>query len=292
MNLVRNALSELVERRLWPLAVGLLVALVAVPVVLSKPAGGGSSSSSPAATTLLGGASAKLLGETRPAVTVGTDGGFRKHVDRLARKNPFIQQARPKAKATDGEGVTTDTGSVTTGTPGGDSVTIPTTDTGSTPPSSGDQPTQFNYTANLKFGKIGETDSKTVLPTRALPSTSNPIVIFMGASGGGDQAVFVVASGVTARGDGECKPSADKCSFVYMSEGQVEFLEVAEGDTVTTYELELESIGTKTTNQTSQTKPRYGSQDKGSSPSRHEIERARDALRSKRVFKALDLLGF
>ena len=36
--MLRNVYDDLVERKLWPVALILVVALIAIPVVLSKPA--------------------------------------------------------------------------------------------------------------------------------------------------------------------------------------------------------------------------------------------------------------
>ena len=69
----------------------------------------------------------------------------------------------------------------------------------------------------------------------------------MGASAGGKTAVFVVFAGAAPRGDGTCKPSAAKCNFLYLKQGEVELFDVGAPDgSVTTYELDLDKIGVKT----------------------------------------------
>ena len=113
--------------------------------------------------------SAKLLGETQPAVTVGTAAGFRKHVNRLARKNPFIQQARGGGGSAGGQtaqlpGSATPTGETTPTT------TTPTT----TKPTSTDSLTLYRYVAKVEFGKISATKDKNLDPGDFLPSESNP----------------------------------------------------------------------------------------------------------------------
>ena len=78
MSFVRNLYADLMEKRLWPVALGLLVALVAIPVLLAKPAGESASTGTPPTdNALLGADSAALIGETKAVVTVGSDGGFR-----------------------------------------------------------------------------------------------------------------------------------------------------------------------------------------------------------------------
>jgi hypothetical protein len=265
MRFVKGIYADLKEKRLWPVAVGLLIALIAVPVGLSSPSSQsvGTPSASPSP---LGGEWSSLLGQTKPIVSLASPHSkyFRRQIQRLARKNPFIQQAQASTKH---ESLTTTTpGGTNPGPAVGDpspSVTPPdptgytnpgpsstpapspslsTGGTGMTPA----EPKQFNYTASVSFGPVGATEKKTLLPTRPLPNTENPLVVYMGASSGGDEAVFVIFTGAVAQGDGECKPSATKCNFVYLKKGDVEFFEVTGTDgTVTTYELDLEGIGTK-----------------------------------------------
>jgi hypothetical protein len=283
MNAVRSMLSELVERRLWPVAAGLLVALVAVPVLLSKPATEGASTSQPSTgSPLLGGSSAKLLGETQPAVSVRSAGAFRKHVNRLARKNPFIQQAT---------GVSQSSGSVqlpnTTTTTGG---TTPTSGTTPTTPTTTTPTTKFyRYVAKVKFGKISSTKEKSVNPGEFLPSKTNPVLLYIAATNSGDKALFVVTSGATARGDADCSPSTSDCQLLSMKKDNVEFIEVpVSQDTVATYELELVDIVLKEV----KNPPSLQSNPVAFNPSSRRLQRMSQAMRTKRVFSTLDKLGF
>jgi hypothetical protein len=283
MTFAKSLWSDLVEKRLWPLALGLVVALIAVPVVLSRPAGENEPQTSPSGPSFLGGESSSLLGETKPIVSLGREGGFRKHIARLGRKNPFVQQAQPGGKAegaiTPGAGA--DTGASVPGT----GAELPTPTVPTTPTSPGQ--TVYQYTATVRFGKIGETSTKTLDLTDALPSDEDAVTIFLGADG--DDALFLVSTNVTARGDGRCEPSESNCSILRMKKDDVEFFEVSgAGDTVTTYELELQRIGKK---QLSSSTP--GLQSKSPLPKARSqrAQRARQALRAKKIFKALDLLG-
>jgi hypothetical protein len=251
VTLARHIFSDLVEKRLWPVAVALVIALIAIPVGLSKPSSEhvatGRTGNSP-----LAGEWSKLLGEATPAVSLATERPkYRKRLARLQSKNPFIQQAIIKAK-TDASA----SSSTSSSAPGGGvpapvaPVSLP--DTTTTSPSTGtdsqpSQPEQFNYTATVAFGLEGKTSKKTLLPTDPLPDSDNPIVVFMGASDGGKKAVFVVFAGASPRGVGDCKPSADKCNFLYLEKDDVELFDVTGTDgSVTTYELGLEKIGIKT----------------------------------------------
>jgi hypothetical protein len=255
VTLARQIFSDLVEKRLWPVAVALAIALIAIPVGLSKSpsehAATGSTRNSP-----LAGEWSKLLGEATPVVSLAADRStptFRKRLARLHSKNPFIQQAIIKAK-TQAADSSTSSAAPGIGAPAPVApVSLPDTTTTSPSTGTGSQPTQpsepqqFNYTATVSFGLEGKVSKKTLLLTDPLPNADSPIVAFMGASDGGKKAVFVVFAGASPRGVGECKPSADKCNFLYLKKGDVELFDVTGTDgSVTTYELDLEKIGVKT----------------------------------------------
>jgi hypothetical protein len=294
MSFVRNLYADLIEKRLWPVALGLLVALVAIPILVSKPAEeSGSAGTSPSGGALLGADSAALIGETKPVVSLGSDGGFRKHVARLGRKDPFIQQAKGKGSKTseaatvEAVGATGAQGPTPTAPPG--STTAPPGST--TPPSGGQQQVKlYEWVARVKFGKIDETKSETVKPAEFMPSENNPVLLFLGANESGKQALFLVSSEATSRGDATCTPSESNCQIVKLGKGDVQFFEVAlSAETVITYELELTDIKLQEVKNATASqrnaklaeKPRLG-----------KLRKIRQAMRTKRVLKALGDLGF
>lgn len=288
MSFVRNLYQDLIEKRLWPVALGLLVALVAIPVLVAKPAtDSGSTAPTTADTALLGADSAALIGETKPVVSLGSDGGFRKHVARLEKKDPFVQQAKDKVSktsetATVEAGGTTDTGTTTTPTQSPGSTTTP---------SGGEQPVKlYEWTASVKFGKIDQTKSETVKPAEFMPSENNPVLLFLGADESGKNALFLVSSEATSRGDGTCTPSESNCQIVKLAKGDVQFFEVAlSAETVITYELELTDIKLKEVEnaKTSQRNAEFIQKLTAS-----KLRQIRESMRTKRVFKALGDLGF
>jgi len=286
---VRNLWADLVEKRLWPVAVALLVALVAIPVLVAKPAGETASTGAtpPADNALLGADSAALIGETKAVVTLGSDGGFRKHVEHLDRKNPFIQQATDRGK-TSAEGATVEAGDGTSGS----GTSTPTTETpSSTTPSGGEQPIKlYEYVAKVKFGRIDKAKEETVTPAEFMPSESNPVLLFLGADETGKDAMFLVSAEATARGDGTCVPSESNCQIVRMSKGDIQFFEVAlSAETVVTYELELVDIELKEVDDAKTSERNAEFLDK---LTKSKLRQIREAMRTKRVFSALDELGF
>jgi hypothetical protein len=245
---VRDLWSELVERRLWPVALLLVVALVAVPVVLAKKP----TAEEPATTTASPAAAAARAADLRtagePVVSVAAGAGagapLRGHT-----KNPFKQQHVPATAAIEGGTPATGTAPAATGTGGGG------TDTGSGGGGNsggagdGDQgqtPQTYTYAAiDVRFGRAG-------LPLRTihdvprltpLPSATQPIVIFMGMRADHETAVFMVSTDVHAQGEGRCVPSKKLCEAIELRRDQIALLDWAEPDgSVTQYELDLADV--------------------------------------------------
>lgn len=100
MKPVRHILDDLVERRLWPVALLLIAALVAVPVVLAKPTS--SVSVAPAPTTLAvpaaGGDMTPFVG--KPAVQLTSLGQRSGRLDHLRATDPFVQRHVVKVAVT------------------------------------------------------------------------------------------------------------------------------------------------------------------------------------------------
>ncbi|HET6448369.1 MAG TPA: hypothetical protein VFG31_04600 [Conexibacter sp.] len=238
---MRAILSDLVEKRLWPVAVLLVVALVAVPLVLAK------SPAEPAQTVTTSAASepdAPIASE--PAVSVVAEPAARKGALHGRVKNPFHQQhVPPKSQTADAGGGTPPVASTTpagTGTPssggGGSSGGAP-----STP--SKPQRTYDVATIDVRFGPTLGTKHTyaDVLRLRALPRASKPIAIFMGMRKDLKTAVFLISSDVHARGDGTCAPSRAVCTTIELKEGDVALLDVASASgRVTQYELDLVKV--------------------------------------------------
>jgi len=211
---------DLRAKRLWPVAVLLVVALVAVPVVLKK-----NSSTPPASTPPA--ASASSAGDNSKAVVVadtGTAQGSTLGV--FNKKDPFkpdkavLSAAHPKP---------TPAPKSPPRPPGGGST--PSGGNGSSPGSSNGggvqvtpQPTKpeapkgpFAYTVDVKFGKRGETRvHHDVQKLDVLPNQNNPLLVFLGVNTAGDTAVFLTDTSLKAAGEGTCKPNGDTCSFLYL----------------------------------------------------------------------------
>ena len=99
----------------------------------------------------------------------------------------------------------------------------------------------------MRFGKEGNLDRKTLQQFRSLPSSEDPVVVFMGVKEDGETAIFLLSSAATSTGEGNCEPD-DTCTFLYMKKGDEQRIEaVNENDEVVTYKLVLLDIDVKRT---------------------------------------------
>ncbi len=227
--------SDLREKRLWPVAALLLVGLIAVPVVLSKPA------EEPAAVTAAAPeAKGPDVDKGLAALTVAEDeSGEGSTLDVFDPSNPFKPPqdiiANSDESSDSGEAPSEsgggDTGAASGGTPdtGGD--------TGGTTPAPTDGETKtvvYRYVIDVTFTNNGKKRKiKGMERLEVLPGQANPLLIFLGASKNGANAVFLVDSTLTAAGEGKCKPSKTDCAFLYLGAGSEHELTNDEGDSYT-----------------------------------------------------------
>jgi hypothetical protein len=231
--------SDLREKRLWPVALVLLVALIAVPVVLSKP------TKEPAAVAVAAPeAPATEVSKSLTALTVAEDEpGEGSTLDVFDPSNPFKPPkdiiANSDESTDSGAG---DTGSGDTGAASGGTDTSGGTDGGTTPaPTDGETKTVvYRYVIDVTFTNNGKKRKiKGMERLDVLPGQANPLLIFLGASKTGANAVFLVDSTLTAAGEGKCKPSKTDCAFLYLGAGSEHELTNDEGDS---YTLRIDQI--------------------------------------------------
>jgi hypothetical protein len=254
MNPVRNLLRDLVERRLWPVALLLVVAAVAVPVYLGRSTSDDNATDAP-----LPGATAQTTPKaSKAAVSLDeaadeSDGVGRVH-------NPFKQKRVPKAKVADTS--STDKGSAGGASPADDSSsgssggstpsTGGDTDTGGTDDTSKDDDTAKKDVdvshVSLHLGPVGQlTTYKDVARLSPLPSADKPLFIFTGVLKDGETAVLLPASTiqVSEESDVECKPSNKSCQRLELSEDDTVFYTIAGDAKAVQYQLDVISVRLK-----------------------------------------------
>jgi hypothetical protein len=223
MNFFLELWHDLREKRLWPVAAGLLAAAVAIPAVMLKPASDGAPApvvSTPAPKV-----------DTLPAVEVDASPTHGSKLETFKQRDPFKPLADLKKAESDpttptagGTTPTTTGGSPTSSGGGSPSITSPSTSPSTTPSTPGSGTTTpvkwFRYTADISFGKAGSTKTlKSVQDFTLLPDEQAAAVVFMGVSNDAKSAIFFVADpAFMPSGEGECNDKQD-CRFVKLSLG-------------------------------------------------------------------------
>jgi hypothetical protein len=244
MNVPRNMLKELVERRLWPIALVLVIALVAVPVLLTKKA----------PTDIVTPSSGPLpysTGTTLPAISVQTAPGNSNVAGK--GRNPFTPQhvattsttatvAAVTSTPSTGAGSTSvgagSSGTTSTSTSTAGTTSTSTSTAGSTPaptsttpaPSAPAKPAPTGLTPTESYHvslAITAADGglNTIDPLERLsilPSKQQPMLVELGVLQGGHSVLFAVEPGTVVSGAGTCTPGPIDCEVLVLNPGQTE----------------------------------------------------------------------
>jgi hypothetical protein len=256
VNPIRNLIRDLVERRLWPVALLLVAAAVAVPVYLGRSKDdGGSDAGLPAATAQVGAKASKAAVKLDESANE-SDGAGRVH-------NPFKQKHVPKADkaATDaptagagaksGGSTPTDTSTSGGSAPsGGGSTGAGGSGGGTTPPATTDDSTpKVDVTkVSLHLGPLGQLKTyKDVARLAPLPSAGNPLFVFTGVLKDGKTVVLLPNSTVQIgeESDVSCKPSNKSCQKLELGPDDTVFFKLAGDGSGTEYQLDVVSVHLK-----------------------------------------------
>jgi hypothetical protein len=270
MSVINDTWRFLVQRRLWPVAILLIAAAAAVPTLLAREP-----EPVPPAPAVAVKSNKGAVLATQPIVAPASDGdrsGRRRVLG--ARKNPFKPQVtptptpRPESATTADTGATADNGTTTGsgGAPLSGASPAPTAGApvlpGTTVPAKPKKRYEL-YELTVRFGPSADTrpPRRDVKRLQALPSSEEPVLIYLGVLEDKKTAVFMVDSGVIAQGDGTCRPSRTVCETIHIREGETEFLDVAgeDGDvagesTGAQYQLDVLKIRKTTTTKASKAK--------------------------------------
>jgi hypothetical protein len=256
--LLTDLYRDLRDRRLLVPALALVAALIAVPMALSSSAT--PSPTAPATAPAAGQPDKATAAE--PAVLTRQLGvtDYRRRLERLKGKNPFHQQFTlpevtsklQQSSLNEPSGVTTSGGGATSTPATAQATSTSNTSPGAatpTPPSSepshdAQKPTTevILRRIDVKVGPEGDLVKKTgVEQLKMLPSSTTPVVIFLGTSESGGRAFFLVSSDVTAvSGEGACLATTPTCQFLTLKEGETASFDYAPDSL--TYKLRLLAI--------------------------------------------------
>jgi uncharacterized protein (DUF697 family) len=228
-----DVVYDLRSRGLLPVVILLVIAMVAVPMLISR----GSSSSIPPLQPTAGAAAAAP--EAESAVVSYSPGirNYKKRLDDLSPKNPFRQQFAKSAADASKLSVTNTAAPVSGGSSTTTSVTGSTGDTTTNGTSTGSggtkkkhkksKRTTYTYSVNVLAGDVEATLTpfKNVASITPLPGPNNPVVVYYALSADNKKALFLVSNKVDAlSGPGTCVPAPDDCSLLALSPGQSEDL--------------------------------------------------------------------
>ena len=264
MTFVRDLITDLVTKRLWPIAVVLVVAIVAVPVIISKPAP--DNGPAEAAAKVTAAQAAKESAAAQPVVTLAATVTTKSKVKGLHAKDPFRRANALGTSLTVTPGGANDGGAPIGGSGGsgggaGGSSSGGSGDTGSTqtPSTSTPPKTYTTYDVDLRFNEAGKSVKirRNIARLTALPSSLDPVLVYMGLLADGNTAVFLVNADATPQGDATCKPKKSECTYVYLHEGDTEFFDVGSGANAIQYELKVLHIDPHKTTSKSEAKAVY-----------------------------------
>ncbi|MCW3040649.1 MAG: hypothetical protein JWM31_2554, partial [Solirubrobacterales bacterium] len=241
MSFLNNLWRDLVDKRLWPVAVALILLAVAVPILI----GGGDDASDTAAVPPAPVESPVVQAQ----IAVAVDGDTPQRARPGRSRDPFKALVFAKVKAADataGSGAsasgTTSTAATTAPGPtangGGSSpsstttpATTPSTTTPTAPTTTPTVPSTstststttrlYDYALSLQTKRAGElTTRRRVLPVSYVPSAAYPLLSFVGVKSGTEIATFIVSSGVEVTGnDRVCRPSRARCQILELKAG-------------------------------------------------------------------------
>jgi hypothetical protein len=235
-----DILDDLRSRRLLPVALVLLIALVAVPVLLSEPAEEFTPPAKPTAGAagVAGLPSPQAALDGKPLVSLavlddpsnlevfepkdpfrplpsldGDGGGLGGVVDTSSGTGGSAPTSSPTASTASGP-----TAAGTTGTTASPATTAPPATTGG---GTTVKETLYTYTVDLEIGTTGnEKTRRSVDRLALLPSEDNPLLVFLGVTDDRKRALFLVDSELSQAGEGSCKPSLETCTFLYLRTDQ------------------------------------------------------------------------
>lgn len=272
MSAVTNIWRQLVQRRLWPVAILLLAALVAVPLTLAKDPEPAPVPSAPAAT----GGKDELAVTPIVAKAAPEDRGARRRVLGAA-KNPFkVKKADDGVVSSDqptgSSGITSGPGGGVTPAPidgagggdtggGGAAPTAPSAPAPTTPAEP--KPPVKTYAPDELTVRFGGSDAggerQSLERLQPLPSAEQPVLIYLGLLKDGKTAEFLVDHGVQAIGDGECRPSPELCETLRLRAGDTEFLDVVDATGAVGGQFQLDLIKVHNSKQASASRARSSS---------------------------------
>jgi hypothetical protein len=262
MNLITETWRGLIRRKLWPVALLLVGALVAVPVLLAKEPEVTAPPASVTASAADEGLPVTYVTSAAEAEAASEETGKRRRT-LGAEKDPFEPAPLPKPKKTKKKAKakaaeTEKTTSAATPDPepdrsssggGGASVPAPSAPVATATPVATPKPPRTD-SVKVRFTRVADEgaaepgEAQTVEKLEVLPDEKHPVLAFRGLKQGGKVAVFELTGNVTVEGDGTCEPTPEECQSLELRAGETQFITVTDTgeETDAQYQLDLVKI--------------------------------------------------
>lgn len=266
MNLITDTWRGLVQRKLWPVALLLVAAVVAVPLTLAKepevepvPANAVANADEGLPATYVTAAGAEEEAEEGSSKRRRTLGATKDPFEpaplpKAKKKKKANKQATSSSKSTETSSSKDDGGSKTSGGGGGGggSSSAPITPDVTPTPTATPTPPPAN-SIRVRFSKVDENgtsdepEATTVQRLEVLPDEEHPVLAYRGLESGAKVAVFELSGNVLVEGDGECLPTPQDCQSLKLRAGETAFVTVTDTgeETDAQYQLDLVKINGK-----------------------------------------------
>lgn len=237
---LRAVVRDLVDKRLWPIAIVLVAALVAVPAVIGASGDAPPPVAAvPSATPAAGAAVKSAITVAEPAVVGHSRPG--------AVNDPFYDPPKPKAPAasSSSSGATRAATTSQSSTPAAATSPSPSTTTAApTTQTQTQTPTPAPATApaatvaeravfrtHVRWGRDEHADVRGLSRLQPLGGAANPALVYLGTTAHGARAVFVLGPAAESDGDGVCAERT--CRVIALKPGETRTVQVldAAGDT-------------------------------------------------------------
>lgn len=231
MTFARNLIRDLVAKRLWPLALLLLAAIVAIPLAFG---GGGAASPPndvPAVAPTPAAAPAAVPIELVGPASVRSRGG--KLVDPF-RRAPAKSDVAPTTNSSSGGGASN-----------GDATSTPgNTGRPASPPVQSHDPTPGSrsvYRTTVNWSPGEPPQKRRIARLTPLGAVVNPALLYLGVAPDGKHAIFLLGPDATFRGDAGCLDA--KCRIIALRGGQSQIVDLKpEGGEPRRFELDVVSV--------------------------------------------------
>ena len=252
MSFARKVIQDLVEKRLWPVALLMVLALVAIPVI----GGGGGDPAPGAAKPALPIAPGDAV-DSKPVLDPVGPPSVRKrdgtNVDPFRRQPKAKETSTPTtATASGSEGASglgssggaggSDLGSADTGTgaPAQDDSTATQDDSTKSDVKKSD-PKRSVYRTTVRWSSGDPAKARRILRLTPLGSLDTSALLYLGVDEDGKRALFLLGLGATSIGDAKC-PN-DDCRIISLAKGDTQTVALQPaGAAATQFELKLVSI--------------------------------------------------